>query len=67
MINQTTERVWRSALPMLSPLCLIDRLLDWVEELGAAILPAESNARSCQLARIDARRACEESLSAVAR
>jgi hypothetical protein len=55
MINQTTERMWRSAFSMLSPLWLIDRMLDWVDELGAAILTAEDNARSCQLAHIEVR------------
>ena len=55
MINQTFARVWRSALSALNPPRLIDSLLDRVEELGAVILPAEDNARPCQLARIEVR------------
>jgi hypothetical protein len=55
MINQTFAHMWRSALPMLSPLCLIDRILDWVDELGAAILPVQGGTRSCQLARFEVR------------
>lgn len=56
MINQTAEPIWRIALSVLNPSCLIDRLLDRLEELGAAILPAQYDARSCQLAPIEARR-----------
>jgi hypothetical protein len=55
MINQTAERVLRSALSLLNPYFLIDRLLDRLEELGAAILPAQYDARSCQLARVEVR------------
>jgi hypothetical protein len=43
--------MWRSAFSMLSPLCLIDRILDWVDELGAAILPVQDGTRYGQLAR----------------
>jgi len=53
MINQAFAHMWRSAFSVLSPVCLIDRILDWVDELGAAILPVEDNARSCQLADIE--------------
>jgi hypothetical protein len=55
MINQTFVRTCRITSLLLNPHFLIDRLLDWLEELGAAILPAEDNARSCQLARIEMR------------
>jgi hypothetical protein len=53
MINQTAERVWRRALSVLNPYFLIDKLLDRLEELGAAILPAQHDTRYCQLARIE--------------
>ena len=53
MINQAFAHMWRSAFSVLSPVCLIDRILDWVDELGAAILPVQDNARACQLADIE--------------
>jgi hypothetical protein len=45
--------VWRRALAVLNPYFLIDKLLDRLEELGAAILPAQHDTRYCQLARIE--------------
>jgi len=55
MINQTFVRMWRSASLLLNPSRLIDKLLDRLEELGAALLPAPDDRRYCQLARIEAR------------
>ena len=51
MINQPAERLWRRALSVLNPSCLIDRLLDRLDEMGAAILPAQYGAASCSLAQ----------------
>ena len=53
MINQTFVRMWRSASLLLNPSRLIDKLLDRLEELGAALLPAPDDRRYCQLARIE--------------
>ena len=55
MINQIAERVWHGALLVLNPTCLIDSLLDRIDELGAAILPANDDAQSRQLARVEVR------------
>jgi hypothetical protein len=51
VINQTAERTWRSALLLLNPHFLINKLLDRLDELGAAILPAQDGTRYGQLAR----------------
>jgi hypothetical protein len=56
MMNQTAERMWDAGLAMLSPALLIDRFLDWVEQLGnAMMLPAQADNLSCQEMRIETR------------
>jgi hypothetical protein len=55
VINQTAERVLRGALSVLNPPCLIDGLLDWIDELGATILPAQDEERACRLAPVEVR------------
>ena len=47
MMNQTAERMWGGGLSLLSPSHLIDRLLDHIEKLSAAILPAQADNLSC--------------------
>lgn len=41
MINQMPMRMWSGVLAMLTPACLIDRLLDWIETLSRAIEPVQ--------------------------
>ena len=50
MMNQLAERVWVVALSM-SPGHLVDKFLDWLEELRGAMALAEINS----LARNEAR------------
>ena len=38
-----TEQLWGTVLA-LSPSCLIDRFLDWLEELSVSMLPAPAAA-----------------------
>jgi hypothetical protein len=40
MISKTAEQIWGTALSMLSPGCLIDKFLDWVDELRCTMVPA---------------------------
>ena len=54
MINQAAERRWGASLSMLSPGFLIDRLLDQIENLRDAILPAQADRLSCEEMRIEA-------------
>jgi hypothetical protein len=51
MISKTAERMLGAALSM-RPRSLIDKFLDWIEELGSAMMPARAEA----LVRIDERR-----------
>jgi len=51
MISKTAERMLCAALSV-SPGSLIDRFLDWIEELGGAMMPARAEA----LVRIEERR-----------
>jgi hypothetical protein len=39
MIGKTAQQIWDAALAM-SPGNLIDKFLDWVDELGGMMLPA---------------------------
>ena len=50
MMNQLAERMWVAALSM-SPGHLVDKFLDWLEELRGAMALAEINS----LARNEAR------------
>lgn len=42
-MNQTEERMWRRCSALLDPVHLIDRLLDQIEKLSAAIMPARTD------------------------
>jgi hypothetical protein len=42
MINQTMTRIWRTGLLLLNPGRLVDRLLDRLEELSVAMMPAQA-------------------------
>ena len=41
MIGKTAERIWGAALLMLNPGELVDKFLDWVEDLSATMVPAQ--------------------------
>jgi hypothetical protein len=54
MMNQTAERMWNAGLSMPSLGFLVDRFLDWVEQLGhAMMLPAQADHLSCREIRIE--------------
>ena len=42
MMNQTMTRMWRTGLLLLNPGRLIDWLLDRLEELSVAMMPAQA-------------------------
>jgi hypothetical protein len=42
MTNQTMTRVWRMGLLLLNPGRLVDWLLDRLEELSVAMIPAQA-------------------------
>jgi hypothetical protein len=42
MTNQTMTRVWRMGLLLLNPGRLVDWLLDRLEELSVAMMPAQA-------------------------
>jgi hypothetical protein len=43
MMNTHAEWLWDAALSTLRPSCLIDRFLDWIEDVSAAMLPVQVN------------------------
>lgn len=51
MISKTAEQMWGAALSM-SPGSLVDKFLDWVEELSGTMFPARVEG----LVRIEERR-----------
>ena len=53
MINQMAERMYGASLSMLSPGFLIDRLLDQIEKLSGAIVPAQADKLCCEEMRIE--------------
>lgn len=55
MINQISERLRGAGLAMLDPVSLVDRFLDQIERLGAALMPARADSLACQRIRIDRR------------
>ena len=56
MMNQTARRMWDAGLSTMSLGCLIDRFLDWVEQLGIAIMaPAGADNLTYQEIRIETR------------
>jgi hypothetical protein len=56
MINQISERLRSAGLAMLDPVSLVDRFLDQIESLGAALMPARADSLACQRIRIEPRR-----------
>jgi len=56
MMNTHAIRRWGAALLTLSPGCLIDRFLDWVEDLSAVLLPVHVNALAVRKVPIETRR-----------
>jgi hypothetical protein len=55
VINQIAERLWGASAAMLRPASLIDRLLDQIERLGVALMPAQADGLACQRIRIETR------------
>jgi hypothetical protein len=55
MINQMMEHRQGTRSWVLSPSCLIDRLLDQIEKLSAFVLPAKAGSASYMDAEIEAR------------
>ncbi len=56
MMDQTAKRMWDAGLATLSPSHLIDRFLDWVEQLGEAMmLSPQADNLSCQEIRNERR------------
>ncbi len=55
MMHQMAERMWSAGLLMLSPGCLIDRLLDRIEDLRGVIVPAQADGLPCREVRIETR------------
>jgi hypothetical protein len=50
MLNQTTQPSQRTRLWFLSPGCLIDKLLDYIEELSSfVLLPAKIDNPPCRV------------------
>jgi hypothetical protein len=43
MMNQTMTRIWRTGLSLLNPGHLVDWLLDRLEELSVAMMPAQAD------------------------
>ena len=44
MMNTHAVQRWGAALLALSPGCLIDRFLDWIEDLSAVMMPVQVEA-----------------------
>jgi hypothetical protein len=55
VINQITERLWSVGQAMLDPAGLVDRFLDQIDRLGAALLPAQADGLARQRIQIDRR------------
>jgi hypothetical protein len=56
-MNKASQRRKRgAALLTLGPGCLIDRFLDWVEDISAVLLPVHVNALAVSEVPTDARR-----------
>ena len=55
MITPRAERMWRAGFATLNPVRLVDRLLDQIEQLGAALLPIQADGFACERIRFDPR------------
>jgi hypothetical protein len=53
MMIETTMRMWCAALAM-SPGTLIDKFLDWIEEVSVAMVPARTDGLACTAVRSEA-------------
>ena len=56
MIYQTLQRVFGAASALLSPADLIDRLLDHIDKLSPALMPAQVDRLHFKPVRIEVRR-----------
>jgi hypothetical protein len=55
VINQLSKHLRSLSSAMLSPASLIDRLLDQIDRLGAALMPVQADQLSCQRIRSERR------------
>jgi hypothetical protein len=55
VINQISQCLWSLSSAMLNPARLIDRFLDQIERLGAALMPVQADGLACQRIRIETR------------
>jgi hypothetical protein len=55
MVNHTMARLWGAGSMLLNPGRLIDFLLDQLEELSVAMLPARAEMLACREIRADRR------------
>jgi hypothetical protein len=55
MINQMAERFWGADFSFVNPAYLIDKFLDQIEKLSAAIEPAQADSLSCREVYVEAR------------
>lgn len=51
---KTAEQMWGATLFMLSPGCLIDKFLDWLEELSGAMVPTHIDGLAANAVRTEA-------------
>ncbi len=56
MMNPTVVQTWCAGLAMLSPTFLIDRFLDWLEDVCGPIMPAPTDRLACPIAAVELRR-----------
>ena len=55
MMNQTVVRMWSAGLAMLSPTRLVDRFLDWLEQVCVPTVPAPAERLACLSTPIERR------------
>jgi len=55
MMNHTIARAWSTGSLLLNPGRLIDWLLDQLEDLSLAMVPARVDMRSCREIRVETR------------
>lgn len=56
MMKTHTVRLWDAALLAMSPGCLIDRFLDWIEDMTAVMMPVHVNALAVSKVPAETRR-----------
>jgi hypothetical protein len=55
VIHHISERLWVVGSAMLSPARLVDRFLDQIERLGAALMPVQADGLACARIRVESR------------